>query len=946
MFFLLGETNMKKAIGVFFVIISLCWSFLLPVYAQEAATTAMIGLNEETRPAGDAVLTATEAKKEDAPDPNVIEVDVRIDAANYKAMVSSEQKKQYTVSVSADRSAYETAKINIRGNSSRQFGLAHPAKRIPFEIKFYTARPFGGFENKSVKFINCFYPYRLIAEYLALELFSFAGIPTPVHSFAFVRFNDVDFGLYIAVEDINKPFLSKWYAEPLQAAYKSTINEEKASEYIDSEWFGHLFEKVSGNSAHLSALTEALEKGEGYEQYINLDEWLRFFACIAVTGGDGSMLTEQNNFVLYDNNGKFDLIPWDLSEAFSGRKAPDSIDHYYVWHNESTPNPLFELLMSHQAYRDQYRAYIREFTEGFLQPSAIQARYDAILDALAPYLPKDHSILLNSEETLAELRSESPDTFSNLRYMLNASYQNLNAQLEGHEDTFAVNERFADYYENGDSYEYIISECEPLSPLLDTTLPQQIVKQGKAMDKDAQLRRYWVIGLGTAVALIVIAAGVSALKKKKREQGIVLSAKTILRGFGGMFSRHKVMFCFFVFIILYECIFAWQFGKWTIGEYAYIYHAMDYSFGFVTRVLPGAVSHFLFGEVTVLKATVFETVLLLLFFGCLSWFLEKLYYRLEAKDRPYGLLLMSLFVTGPCSFGIYVKELGMLDAWWLYTAVVILFLLSKKKLWPLIVVFAFVMVLTYFASVLCFAPFIVIILLYKATLEEDPKDRRLLYIVAGAFACVAIGFTVYFISSGAGNVKLAPEEFFALLDARGCTGDVEEVYGVMYDIPPEESGIAFGTNAEMLSQAGVKSELMAQIVIRLRQHLTIFAESTKAKYIQILYAFLLICPVLALLFSTFRYKLKSSRKLIQKFPFFCMLMLFFFINVVCLFVSTDTIKWLAHSFTLTFACFLIVLYHEPQMFAEKIKPLLQKIPLPVWVCYCLIYAAMVFAPYS
>lgn len=905
----------------------------------------MIGLSDETDPSDDAVLTASDAKKENPSEPGVIEVDIRIDAAKYKALVSSEQKKQYVVSVSADRSEYETAKINIRGNSSRQFGLAHPAKRIPFEIKFDSARPFGGFENKSVKFINCFYPYRLIAEYLALELFSFAGIPTPDHSFAFVRFNDVDFGLYIAVEDINKPFLSKWYAEPLQAAYKSTINEEKASEYIDSEWFGHLFEKTSGDSANLSALTEALDKGEGYEQYINIDEWLRFFACIAVTGGDGSMLTEQNNFVLYDNNGKFDLIPWDLSEAFSGRRAPDSIDHYYVWHNENEPNPLFGLLMSNRAYRDQYYAYIREFTEGFLDPSAMQARYDAILDAIAPYLPKDHSILLNSEDTLAELRSDAPDTLSNLRHMLNASYRNLNAQLEGQADSFAVNERFVDYYENGDSYEYIISECEPLSPLLDTTLPQQIIDRGKKTDTTEQKLFFWVIGIGAAVA----AVGVIILMVNKRKENGTLAGsfrRSPWRAIGNVFSKHRVMFFFFTFIILYECIFVWQFRKWEIGGYAYIYHALDYSLGFVSRILPGAVFHFLFGEVTVFKATVFETVLLVLFFGCLSWFLEKLYYRLEAKDRSFGLLLMFLFVTGPCSFGIYVKELGMLDAWWLYTAVIILFLLPKKKLRPLIVVGAFVMILTYFASVLCFAPFIVIILLYKATVEEDPKDRRLLYIVAGAFACVAIGFTVYFISSGPGNIKLAPEEFFALLDARGCTGDVEEIYGVMYDVPPEESGIAFGTNAEMLNQAGVNSELMAQIVIRIRQHLTIFSESTKTKYIQILYAFLLICPVLALLFSAFRYKLKNSRKLTQKFPFFCMIMLFFFINVVCLFVSTDTLKWLAHSFTLTFACFLIVLYHEPLLLSEKIRPMLQKIPHPVWVCYCMLYAVIVFHPYS
>ena len=410
-------------------------------------------------------------------------------------------------------------------------------------------------------------------------------------------------------------------------------------------------------------------------------------------------------------------------------------------------------------------------------------------------------------------------------------------------------------------------------------------------------------------------------------------------------ARHKVMGCFLLFILVYECVFAWQFGSWKIGEYPYIFHALDYSFGFCTRILPGAVTNFLFGRTTVSNATALETVLLLLFFVALSFFLEKLYLRWDPADRPWGLLLLFLFVTGPCSFGIYVKELGMLDAWWLYSTVIVFFLLSHKKLWPLIVAFAFLLPLIYYSSILCFAPFIVILLLYKATVETDPKSRRLLFAVAGVFAVVAIGFTVYFVGFGQKNVRMAPEAFFALLKARGCTGNVDEIYHVMYNVPPVESGIAPGKEADILQQAGVNSVLMAQIVIRLRQHLTIFRESTKTRYLDLLYAFLLSCPVLALLLSSFRYQMKNSKNRMRKFVFFCMSALFFFINITCVFVSTDNIKWLAHGVTLTFSCCLFVLYNEPHLFSEVIKPMLRKIPQPVLICYCLIYAATVFHPY-
>lgn len=906
---------MKKAIGIIIPLICLVLSFLPTVSAQETA-------------------------------PGVIEVDIRILSSDYRALTSSREKAPYTVTVSAAGAEADIATINIRGNSSRDFGLASPTKRIPFELKFSEVGSFGGIENKSVKFINSFYPYRLIAEYLALDLFDYAGIPTPAHSLAFIRFNDVDFGLYIAVEDINKTFLKKRYAEPLNSAYKSTIDEEKREEFIDSKWFGHLFEKVSGDTEidRLQELISALDRGEGYEELINIDEWLRYFACVAVTGADGSILTEQNNFALYDNDGRYDLIPWDLSEAFSGRRMPDSIDRYFSRRKEEDPTPLFDLLMRNQSYKEQYHAYIREFTEGFLSPKAITARYDAILDAISPYLPRDHSILLNYDNALSDLRSDSAETYSNLRYMLGEYYDNIKAQLDEKTGSFPVNPMFADYYDG--SFEEIIAVAGSYSHMLDTKLPGRIARKGVSLSGPATVRNYvWLLLLASA-ALICFTVRLIAAKRKTRKTDLPTEVSSPWLRLKQSLARHRVMLCIFLFILVYECLFAWQFGDWKTGEYAYAYHALDYSFGFCSRLLPGAITSFLFGEASPSRVTALETVLLLSVFAALSYLLEKLYYRLDANDRTFAILLIFFFITGPCSFGIYVKELGMLDAWWLYCAVAVFFLLSKKKLRPLIPVFAFLLPMIYYSSVLCFAPFIVIILLYEATLEDESKDRRRLFALACVFAVVSVGLTAYFVAFRRNGIKMTPDEFFSLLKIRGCSGDLDEIYRVMFNVPPVESGIDNGTEADILNQLGVHSLLTAQIVIRLRQHLTIFLESTKTRYIVLAYAFVLVSPVLALLLSCFRYKLKTGKNRMQKFVFFCMAALFFFINLSCLFVSTDNVKWLAHAFTLTFACLLFVIYREPRMLGEKIIPALRRIPLPVLICYCVIYAAAVFHPYT
>ena len=410
----------------------------------------------------------------DASVPYVIEVDIGISPDHYEKLTTNSEKVVYQAYVSSGDLNYRKVGINIRGTSSRELGLLTEAKRIPFEITQNRDLLFGNtLSNKSVKFISSFTLYRLIAEYLALELFSDFDIPTPEHAFSFVQFNGVDFGLYLAIEDINSQFLAKHYGPGISSAYKATNNEDKADEYIDSVWFGHLFEKVSKGSKNLSKLFQALDAGQGYEQYIDLDEWLRYFACVAATGGDGSIFTQLNNFVLYDNAGKFELIPWDLSEAFGGQAGPNSINRYYIWNNAGNPNLLFDLIMKDPENRSAYYAYIRQITEEFLAPERLRSKYEAILEVLAPYLPRDHSIYLNNPDALTQLRSEQADSLLDLWHALNGFYNNLCSQLDGKADAFFVNEAYKNIAIR-ETLESILDQVEVYSPMYDPSLPAQI----------------------------------------------------------------------------------------------------------------------------------------------------------------------------------------------------------------------------------------------------------------------------------------------------------------------------------------------------------------------------------------------------------------------------------------------------------------------------------------
>ncbi len=377
--------------------------------------------------------------------PEIVEVDVGIRPSAFRRMISNAEKTRYSVWVGSDDATYRGASINIRGSSSKEFGMLMPTKRIPFELVYDNgADAIPRFSNPSVKFINDPTPYHLLAEYIGLELFAASGIPTPEHAFSFIRFNDTDFGLYLAVEDVNKHFIAKHFDGNIGSLYKCSNNIEDGA-YMHSPWFGDIFAKTDRGSQTLAALISALEKGSGFEHYLDMDEVLRFFACTAAVGGSGSILTEQNNFLLYDHGGKFVLLPWDVSESFYAfpvyNDDPDNngIDRFYL--EETTDlNPLFELIMRDPENRAKYHEYIREINDTFLAPERIKPYLLSIIRRIAPYLERDHTIYGKTPDLEKAMTTGTELYSENLLAVLIEMHKQLHEQLDGKAELFYFND--------------------------------------------------------------------------------------------------------------------------------------------------------------------------------------------------------------------------------------------------------------------------------------------------------------------------------------------------------------------------------------------------------------------------------------------------------------------------------------------------------------------------
>ncbi|MBQ6118170.1 MAG: CotH kinase family protein [Clostridia bacterium] len=358
--------------------------------------------------------------------PAVHTVDIGIRPTAYRALISNEAEPRLSVQLAVDGGAYFGGRIKARGGASKLIGLMTPGKRVPMELKTDQSDLFAeSLDNSCVKLINSWTPLRLFGEYLALEMYRFMQIPTPAYALTFLRFNGVDFGLYLAAEEVNAECLRK-----IDPDGGGTLFKAHGSDYDASCWFGSLRIIENRGLERTDALMAALSSGEGYEEYLDVDEALRYFACLAVWGAEDTILTETkpSNFFLYDTGERFILIPWDSSEAFSAYDAGNGIDHFQRDSDKENDDfSLFALLMKKEEYKRIYHDYIRQINDGFFSQELLDARFNALADAVNPYLERDFTMLCNRPE-------EIPAALETLRKI----HENLSAQLNGETEVYNV----------------------------------------------------------------------------------------------------------------------------------------------------------------------------------------------------------------------------------------------------------------------------------------------------------------------------------------------------------------------------------------------------------------------------------------------------------------------------------------------------------------------------
>ena len=172
------------------------------------------------------------------------------------------EKEEYTLcTVIIDGEKVSGAAIRAKGNTSLSQVKAYNNNRYSFKLEFdhySTEKTYHGLDKLCLN--NIIQDNTYMKDYLTYRMMNYAGVASPLCSYAEICFNGESFGLYLAVEGIEESFLTRNYGTEYGDLYKpdsiSAGGGRGNGKDFDMEAFNEKTEKENGEADSTQA-TEA-----------------------------------------------------------------------------------------------------------------------------------------------------------------------------------------------------------------------------------------------------------------------------------------------------------------------------------------------------------------------------------------------------------------------------------------------------------------------------------------------------------------------------------------------------------------------------------------------------------------------------------------------------------------------------------------------------------------
>ena len=176
------------------------------------------------------------------------------------------------------------------------------------------------------------------------------------------------------------------------------------------------------DEARLIETLKAISEGENLEDYINVDEVLRYAAVnVFLVNLDSYFSNMGHNYCLYEDDGQLSMIPWDYNLSFgtyNSSNASDAINYAIdtVFSGVSAEDrPIIGLLLENEEYLERYHEYLSELAE-YVTSGQFEEKVDTISSVIDSYVQNDTTSFegydafktgVEAIKTFASLRAES-----------------------------------------------------------------------------------------------------------------------------------------------------------------------------------------------------------------------------------------------------------------------------------------------------------------------------------------------------------------------------------------------------------------------------------------------------------------------------------------------------------------------------------------------------------
>ena len=440
-------------------------------------------------------------------DDTVNEINIEIDEADWQDMLENPLEEEYhKANVTINGETVGNVAIRTKGNTSLTSVANSDSDRYSFKLDFDYYDNNGNYYGlKKLCLNNNYSDNSSMREYISYKIMGELGLDVPECAYSHITVNGEEWGLYLAVEPVDEVFLAEHFADATGDLYKPEGMGGTGADLVyngdDISAYTGLNLKTNLNSSdgkEILALMQALEDGEGLEKVLDVEKALKYIAAnVALANFDSYLGMTTHNFYVYEEDGRFTLIPWDMNLVFGGfgggevdiyeptsqsmggfgggDKRKDTQDNDAVTNatesteaqtdanNQPQPpdnadmqgggqpsggkqpqgmpsmgsgeKPLVTTLLENETYRSMYEGYQKEIAEKYFTQEYMTELVTKIHDLIAPYVQNDPTAFCTYEEFEQACSTDPTDQYSLVYYAVNMA-ESIENQLSGGEPTF------------------------------------------------------------------------------------------------------------------------------------------------------------------------------------------------------------------------------------------------------------------------------------------------------------------------------------------------------------------------------------------------------------------------------------------------------------------------------------------------------------------------------